>query len=134
MSHDVELQPGGITLNYTVPQLFEITGYMKLRLWVSSTGSSNPDLVVTVEKRFANGSVIAGSGGTETSNTNSATGKLRVSHRALDPSRSMAFEPYHLHDREELLDERQIVSVEIGLWPMALRFHPGERLALTIAP
>lgn len=134
VSYDVELQPGGITLNYTVPQLFEITGYMKLRLWVSTIGSSDLDLVVTVEKRSANGSIIASSGGTETSSTISATGKLRVSHRALDPSRSTAFEPHHPHDREELLDERQIVPVEIGLWPMALRFHPGERLALTIAP
>lgn len=133
IAYSVEEQPGGITLNYTIPQLVEINGFMKVRLWVSTVGSSDLDLVVTVEKRSSNGTSFAGAG-TESSGTISATGTLRVSHRALDSIRSTPFEPYHPHDREELLDEGQIVPVEIGLWPIALRFHPGERLALTIAP
>ncbi|KAF7556565.1 hypothetical protein G7Z17_g1300 [Cylindrodendrum hubeiense] len=134
LSYNVELQPNGITLNYTVPKLLEINGYMKVKLWVSTIGSSDLDLVVTVEKRFANGSSIVSASGAESSSTIAAKGTLRVSHRALDQSLSTKFEPFHPHDREELLDEGQIVPVEIGLWPIALRFHPGERLALTIAP
>ncbi|KAH7120260.1 hydrolase CocE/NonD family protein [Dactylonectria estremocensis] len=134
ISYDVEKQPNGITLNYTIPQLLEINGYMKLRLWVSAIGSSDLDLVVTAEKRFANGSSIAVASTSESGSTIAAKGTLRVSHRALNRHRSTAFEPYHPHDREELLDDGQIVPVEIGLWPIALRFHPGERLALTIAP
>ncbi|KAH7175365.1 hydrolase CocE/NonD family protein [Dactylonectria macrodidyma] len=134
ISYDVQRQSDGITLNYTISQVLEINGYMKVRLWVSAIGSSDLDLVVKVEKRSANGSVIATASSMEQESTIAARGTLRVSHRALDRKRSTAFEPYHPHNCEELLHKGQIVPVEIGLWPMALRFHPGERLALTISP
>jgi predicted acyl esterase len=38
-----------------------------------------------------------------------------------------------LHLKEELLKPGEIVPVDIGLWPMGLRFHPGETLVLSIA-
>jgi uncharacterized protein len=56
-----------------------------------------------------------------------------VSHRAIDAARSTDLEPYHLHLKEELLRPSQIAPVDIGLWPMGLRFRAGETLVLSIA-
>lgn len=65
--------------------------------------------------------------------TIAAAGLLRISHRAVDKEKSTDLEPYHLHSKEELLKPGEIVPVDIGLWPMGLRFHPGEALVLSIA-
>jgi len=62
-----------------------------------------------------------------------ATGRLRVSHRALDATRSTPSEPYLTHCVEELLNPGQIVPVEIGIWPIGMRWHAGEQLRLIIA-
>lgn len=45
---------------------------------------------------------------------------------------STPYRPYHPFD-ENLLASGEVVPVEICLWPMALRFHPGEQLSLTIS-
>jgi len=63
-----------------------------------------------------------------------ASGFLRVSQRALDPSHSTESEPYLLNDREEKLSPKQIVPVDIAIWPMAMLYHAGEQLKLTVAP
>ncbi|KAL1631889.1 hypothetical protein SLS56_004251 [Neofusicoccum ribis] len=124
----------GVEFSYEVPRLLELIGYAKLRLWVEAVGSDDMDLAVSVEKRGANGTKFtSASGGGETSSSYAATGYLRVSHRALDRNRSTPFEPYHTHAREERLAAGEVVAVDIGLWPTALRFHAGERLVVTVA-
>jgi hypothetical protein len=60
-------------------------------------------------------------------------GRLRVSHRALDPDRSTPSEPYLTHQREDLLTPGETVAVELSLWPTAMILHAGERLVVEIA-
>jgi predicted acyl esterase len=62
-----------------------------------------------------------------------ATGRLRVSHRQLDPARSTPAEPYLTHRVEELLSSGQVVPVEIAIWPTGMLWHAGEQLCLIIA-
>lgn len=123
-----------ISFSYIVPQLTEIIGYMKARLWVEARGSDDMEIQVSVQKADRDGNLFtSSSGGSESSSSISATGKMRVSMRDLDKRRSTQFEPYQSFTKESLLHEGEIVPVDIGLWPIALRFHPGERLALTIS-
>ncbi|WYZ35438.1 hypothetical protein EsH8_X_000085 [Colletotrichum jinshuiense] len=124
----------GTTLTYSVPHLMELNGYTKLRLWVSSPSGDDMDISVVVQKLSANGTAFKNNAGSESSRTIGPTGSLRVSHRALDASRSTEYEPFLSHSKEQLLLPGEIVPVEIPLWPVAMRFHPGELLSLTIAP
>jgi hypothetical protein len=119
---------------YVFDQDTEINGYMNLRLWVEAEDADDMELVVAVEKLNAQGeSPLVPQGETSTPSPIRATGMLRVSHRALDPVRSIPSEPYLLHKREEMLSPGQVVPVDIGLWPMAMRYHAGEKLKLTVA-
>lgn len=127
------LNSGSISFNYTVPELTEIIGYMKAHLWVEARGSDDMEIEVSVQKADRNGDFFTFSGGSESSSSISATGKMRVSMRDLDKRRSTQFEPYQPFTKELPLHEGEIVPVDIGLWPIALRFHPGERLVFTIS-
>ncbi|RKL04932.1 hypothetical protein BFJ70_g17155 [Fusarium oxysporum] len=112
----------------------DIIGYMKLRLWVEARQSADMDLSVKVEKVSAGGRTLHDTSINEDSGVRGATGLLRVSTRALDTMRSTEAEPYLLQDREQILEEGQIVPVDIGLWPSALRIHANESIIVTITP
>ncbi len=60
-------------------------------------------------------------------------GWLRGSHRAVDPERSLPWQPYHPHDRAEPLTPGAIYAFQIPIVPTANRFAPGARLKLRIA-
>jgi predicted acyl esterase len=109
----------------------EITGYLKLRLWVQAAGSQDMDLFVTVQKVDADGSVVP----TMTlSRPHPGTiGMLRASHRELDPQLSTEFEPVHRHQSEQLLKADSIVPLDISIWPTSRQWHAGESLRLVIA-
>ncbi|ETS77212.1 hypothetical protein PFICI_11086 [Pestalotiopsis fici W106-1] len=124
----------GTTFTYDVDEALEIIGYMKLRLWVEAEGSDDMELSITVQKLDHNGNPYESNAGVESSTIVGASGKLRVSQRAIDETRSTPFEPYLLHTSEQLLQSGDIVPVEIGVWPMALRVHPDEKIAVTVAP
>jgi predicted acyl esterase len=61
------------------------------------------------------------------------SGVLRASHRALDPRLSKPHWPAHDHSREEKILPGQIVKLEIGIWPAAIQFEAGEKLAFRVA-
>ena len=122
-----------LEFTHVVAEPTELIGYMKLKLWVEADGADDMELAVTVEKRAADGSVAMANLGEGAHGAITANGLLRVSQRALDPKRSTPNEPYLLHTKEEKLRPGQIVPVEIGIWPMALRFRAGERLVLTVS-
>ena len=132
----------------------ELTGYMKLHLWVEAIGSNDMDLFVKVQKLSKGGKVLSSPvivppnpiarimvnllwsfGIQKLSHLffTGPAGRLRVSHRALDAARSTPSEPYLTHRAEEFLSPGQIVPVEIGIWPVGMRWHAGEQLRLIIA-
>jgi predicted acyl esterase len=132
----------------------ELTGYMKLRLWVEAVGSNDMDLFVKVQKLSKGGKVLSSQVIVPASPVARAmvnllwsfgirklsflfftgpSGRLRVSHRALDAARSILSEPCLTHRAEEFLSPGQIVPVEVGIWPAGMRWHAGEQLRLIIA-
>jgi putative CocE/NonD family hydrolase len=110
----------------------EITGHMKLRLFVSAPNADDMDIFAGVEKldRDGNKTGFAFFGAYE--NGPVALGWLRASHRELDPLRSRPEQPYLKHTGEQLLAKGEIVPVEIEIWPSGTSFAAGETLRLVI--
>ena len=59
-------------------------------------------------------------------------GFLRASHRALDPKKSSAHEPIHLHDKAEELTPGKIYEVKFTLLPVGHVVRSGHSLELAI--
>lgn len=117
-----------VTYRYRMDKPTEITGYMKLHLWVSAPDHDDMDLAVRVEKLSKDGQPLPDRVG----NRIVATGQLRVSMRQLDTLRTTEAEPYYTFTGEQKLKPGEIVPVEIEIWPMGLFFERGEVLQLTV--
>ena len=117
-----------VTYRYRMERPTEITGYMKLHLWVSAPDHDDMDLAVWVEKLSRDGQPLPD----RTGNLIAATGLMRVSMRQLDEARSTEAEPYYTFTTEQKLKPGEIVPVEIEIWPMGLYFDEGEILQLTV--
>lgn len=117
-----------VTYRYRMERPTEITGYMKLHLWVSAPDHDDMDLAVRVEKLSRDGQPLPD----RTGNLIAATGLMRVSMRQLDEARSTEAEPYYTFITEQKLKPGEIVPVEIEIWPMGLYFDEGEILQLTV--
>ena len=117
-----------VTYRYRMEKPTELTGYMKLHLWVSAPDHDDMDLAVRVEKLLRDGQPLPD----RTGNIIAATGLMRVSMRQLDEARSTEAEPYYTFTTEQKLKSGEIVPVEIEIWPMGLYFNEGEMLQLTV--
>lgn len=117
-----------ITYRYRMEQPTEITGYMKLHLWVSAPDNDDMDLAVRIEKLSKDGKPLPD----KTGAIIAATGMMRVSMRQIDKAKSTEAEPYYTFTTEQKLKPGEIVPVEIGIWPMGLLFDKGEILQLTV--
>jgi hypothetical protein len=110
----------------------ELTGYMKLRLWVEAIGSPDMDLFVAVQKFDRHGRHVPFAAFSALEDGPVALGWLRASHRELDPARSKPWQPW-LHHRRALKLRRGVpVPVEIEIWPSSTRFEKGETLRLVV--
>jgi predicted acyl esterase len=110
----------------------ELTGNMKLKLWVEAEGARDMDLFVAVKKRDAQGEEVTFYGKAGHSRSPVALGWLRVSQRELDPERSTPAQPVLAHERSLPLGKGEIVPVEIEILPSSTRFMPGEVLEVVV--
>jgi predicted acyl esterase len=123
---------GSATFLLPIDHEAELVGYTKLRLFVEAEGADDMDLQIRLEKVDADGQQIiretfpGGAGPTQ------MTGYQRASRRALDPIRSTEADPVLLLQGEQRLSPGEVVPLEIAIWPMAMKFHPGEQLKLTV--
>ena len=117
-----------VNYRYRMDKPTEITGYMKLHLWVAAPDNDDMDLSVRVEKLSKDGQPIPDRMG----NRIVATGQMRVSMRQLDTLRTTESEPYYPFTTVQKLKPGEIVPVEIEIWPMGLFFEKGEILQLTV--
>ena len=109
----------------------EVTGYMKLRLWVSALDHDDMDLIVKLEKRRPNGlkyKYTLGPG-----MDMAAKGYMRVSLRELDEEHSTEENPRQSMVCEQKLKSGEIVPVDILIWPMGLLFKKGDMLRITVS-
>ena len=132
VQYDSDKKKSGASFSMRMAEDTEITGYMKLRLWVEALDHDDMDLAVTVEKRRPNGlkyKYTLGPG-----MDTAATGYIRVSLRALDEKRSAEERPFQSMAREEKLQRGEVVPVDILIWPMGLLFKKGDILRVNVTP
>lgn len=116
---------------YRFPEDTELTGYMKMHLWVEADGSDDMDLFVYVSKLDEDGNELLPL--VIDFPNPGVRGTLRVSHREVDENDPASFfDPFLTHRREQLLQPGEIVPVEFGIWPLGMRWHAGQQLRLIV--
>jgi uncharacterized protein len=120
----------GVTFSLTLDRETEITGPIVAKLFVSSS-TRDADLFVVVRVFDPQGKELTFMGSTDP-NTPIANGWLRVSHRRLDPKKSKPWQPYHPHDRAELLTPDEVYECDIEILPTCIVLPAGWRVALTV--
>ena len=110
----------------------ELTGYMKLRVFMSAEGADDMDVFVGLHKLDANGEFVPLAYYAQFDDGPVALGWLRASHRELDPAKSTDWQPVHPHTREQKLKPGEIVPLDIEIWPSGTRFAAGEKLRLIV--
>lgn len=122
---------GEVTFDMQFEEDTEITGYMKLCLYVEADGHDDMDLFVNIQKTDEKGNwlptYILGEPHPGT------WGKMRVSHRELDEKLSTDFEPVQSHKKEEKLSKGEIVPVQIAIVPSSKIWHKGQKIRIQIA-
>ena len=147
-------QGGDASFGITFNEETELTGYMKLKVWVSAEDSDDMDLFVVVKKfagpcdadnptcgsleevvgkgRPAKGNEVQFRGMNGYGADMAARGQMRVSQRQLDEKLSTPWQPMQKFKGEQKLKPGQIVPVEIALLPSSTLFRKGESLRVYI--
>ena len=131
-SYESEKIGDHITFEYPFQRETELTGTMRLRLWVSTDKGDDMDLFVQLDKIGKDGKPTPFVFVSMLDDGPLALGWLRVSHRELDPQRSTIDRPWLLHQREKKLQPNEIVPCDIEILPTSTRFQPGDSLRVTI--
>ena len=108
----------------------EVAGPLAARLNVSST-TTDADLFVTLRVLDPDGADVTFVSGMDPRGV-PTIGWLRVSHRKLDPERSLPYRPFHTHDELQPLTPGEVVPVDVEIWPTSVVIPAGYRLALTV--
>jgi hypothetical protein len=132
---------GQARFRFRFDQDTELSGYMKLRLWVEARageGSSLPppdDMVicVAVSKRDREGRTVHFEGSVGNHYDLVSRGFCRVSRRELDPQRSTEWQPVLSGTSEQRLRPGEVVPVDIEIYPSSTFFVAGESLELIVA-
>jgi predicted acyl esterase len=121
-----------VQFDHVFAEATELTGNMKLKLWVEAVGADDMDLFVAVQKFDCKGDPVNFPFFALLEDGPVALGWLRASHRELDPKRSTAQQPWLAHQRELKLQAGVPVCVEIEILPSSTRFAVGETLRLVV--
>jgi predicted acyl esterase len=113
----------------------EISGYIKLEAWVSSTST---DMEIWASLRVVSGTEVINYRNERMFGYISpvAQGRLRVSHRKVDEAKSTNYRPYHTHLKSDYapLNPGEVVKVDVEFWPMTALVPAGCQLRLDIQP
>ncbi len=110
----------------------ELTGGMRLKLWVSTSEGDDLDLFVVIRKFDSAKLEVFFSGFNGYERDAVAKGWLRVSHRGVDQSRSTRLRPWLSHTQIQKLQPNEIMPVQIEIWPSSTLFDAGSTLQIAI--
>lgn len=118
------------TFHIPIHEDVEISGFMKLHLWVECRGHDNMDLFPWIMKSNANKEYVP----IECMDApfRGAWGFLRCSHRELDKL-ATDFQPIHAHTGEERMKPGEIFPIDIELYPHSRVWHKGEYISIQLA-
>ncbi|RJR34469.1 MAG: CocE/NonD family hydrolase [Desulfobacteraceae bacterium] len=126
-----EAETGSTTFDIRFEEDTEITGFMKLRLWVEAAGNDDMDLFIAIRKLDEQGDWLPVNVLGEPHP--GAWGKMRVSRRELDEKLSTDFQPIQAHRRDQKLKPGEIVPIEIEIWPHSRIWHKGQQLQVLVS-
>src|SRR5262249_6637457 len=106
----------------------EITGPMRLRLWISTDDADDADIFATVHKLDANGREVVFPGFSGMARDCVARGWLRASHRRVDPGRSTSIQPGPTHHARGSLLPPQTTAGGGGIISACPLFQAGRSL------
>ncbi|MEK4347813.1 CocE/NonD family hydrolase C-terminal non-catalytic domain-containing protein [Paenibacillus sp. FSL P4-0184] len=121
-----------LRFKFTADEDMELTGNMKLKLWVSTDDADDMDLFVGIKKFDRRGNEVYLPDFNHLENGQVASGCLRVSHRELDPVKSAPYQPVLKHKNLLKLNKGEIVPIEIEILPSSVFLKSGESLVLVI--
>ena len=122
---------GGLTLmSLPFSVETEITGPIAAKVFLSSS-TTDADLFVTLRAFAPDGKEVDFQGALDP-HTPIGQGWLRASHRRLDLERTLAYRPYHTHDRFEPLTPGEICELDIEILPTSFVVPVGYSIGLTL--
>jgi predicted acyl esterase len=124
--------PHRAIFDITFEEPVELIGYMKARLFMSTTEGDDLDVFVGLWKLNREGSYVPFAYYAQYEDGPLALGWIRASHRELDEARSSAFQPVLAHRRELKLNPGETAELNIEIWPSGTRFEAGETLRLVV--
>ena len=132
---------GKAEFQHTFAEDTELSGYMKLRVWVEARseneGQETPDdlaLFVAVNKLDRDGTPVHFYGSVGNTKDMVTRGWCRVALRELDPVESTEWHPVQKGARDQKLKAGEIVPVDVPLYPSSTFFASGETVQLIVAP
>ncbi|MEM8918014.1 MAG: CocE/NonD family hydrolase [Pseudomonadota bacterium] len=123
---------GGAAFTLRFDKDTEITGNMKLKLWVSTDQGTDMDLFVGIEKLDQENKPVTFFAKTGYTKGPVAMGWLRVSQRRLDKNLSTAWQPVLQHGEAMPVSPGEVVPVEVEILPSSTLFRAGESLRLIV--
>ena len=114
-----------------LPAPLELTGPLLADLHVSTDGD-DADLFATL-RAFGPGGQEVTFRGANDPRAPLSQGWLRLSHRAVDPARSLPWRPWHPHQSVDPARPGQAYPVAVEMWPTCVVLPAGYRLALSVA-
>jgi len=147
VSYDAENKNGKVEFVITFNQDIEIVGHPKVKLWVEAENHNDMDIFVFLQKLNKNGEQLSvlnvpkndvvdkalPSRGATVLRYTGSNGRLKVSMRHIDESKSTKWIPYFPFDKKDLLKPGEIVQVEIPMLPIGMIFNKGEKLRLVVS-
>ena len=131
---------GNALFNFKFTDDTELSGYMKLRVWVETrsgkTGEISPHdmaMFIAVNKLDRDGNAVPFNGSVGNRRDMVTRSNCRVSRRELDSVESTEWHPVQTGTSEQKLKAGEIVAVDIELYPSSTFFSAGETLQLIIA-
>ena len=131
---------GKALFDYKFTEDTELSGYMKLKIWVEArpekAGEISPDdmvIFIAVNKLDRDGNTVYFIGAAGNTKDLVTRGFCKVSRRELDPDESTEWHPVQKGTSEKLLKPGEIVPVDVEMYPSSTFFEAGETLQLIIA-
>jgi len=128
---------GQVEFTYRFEKDTQITGYLKVHLWVEAKDTNEQDLFLLVEKLDSQGNLLVPAaesvGQYFPVPPPGSEGRLRVSMRQLDDKRSTQFLPVQSFRKSDPVPAGTAVAIDVSLLPWSVQFHAGEQLRLIIS-
>jgi predicted acyl esterase len=120
-----------VNFDYRFEKDTELTGYMKLRLYVAAESHDDMDLFINIQKLSSTGEFLPITIFGEPHP--GVWGKMRISRRKLDEKLSTDYCPVQAHTCDEKLKPGEIVPVDIEINPTSRFWHKGQQIRVQIA-